>query len=86
MKTAKRTDWKTKALLSTEIIHLPHYDSCKSTNGVLLAEPSIAGRIRTSSGKEFLRVKFRVWPGRGTVIETGLRSELLGVIKQIVPE
>jgi len=54
--------------------------------GILLAEPSIEGRVRTSSGKEILRVKFRVWPGRGAAIETGLRSELLGVIKRIVPE
>ncbi|MDH3216416.1 MAG: mechanosensitive ion channel family protein [Candidatus Krumholzibacteria bacterium] len=53
---------------------------------ILLAAPSIEGRVRTSSGKEILRVKFRVWPGRGTAIETGLRSELLALIKRIVPE
>lgn len=54
--------------------------------GILLAGPSIEGRVRTSAGKELLRVKFRVWPGRGTTIESGLRSELLGMIKRIVPE
>jgi small-conductance mechanosensitive channel len=54
--------------------------------GVLLAKPTLEGRIRTSSGKEFIRVKFRVWPGRGTAIEAGFRNELLGVIKRIVPE
>jgi len=54
--------------------------------GVLLSAPSIEGRVRTSSGKEFVRVKFRVWPGRGAAIESGLRNELLGVIKRIAPE
>lgn len=54
--------------------------------GVLLAKPSLEGRVRTSSGKGFLRVMFRIWPGRGTAIETGFRNELLGVIKRIVPE
>jgi small-conductance mechanosensitive channel len=54
--------------------------------GILLVAPSIEGRVRTSSGREFLRVKFRVWPGRGGAIESGLRSELLGVIKRIMPE
>ena len=54
--------------------------------GILLAAPSIEGRVRTSSGKGFLRVKFRVWPGRGAAIESGLRNELLGLIKRIVPE
>jgi small conductance mechanosensitive channel len=54
--------------------------------GILLAAPTIAGRVRASSGKEFLRVNFHVWPGRGTAIESGFRNELLGVIKRIVPD
>jgi len=33
--------------------------------GIFLAPPSKEARIKTSSGKEFLRIKFRIWPGRG---------------------
>jgi small-conductance mechanosensitive channel len=54
--------------------------------GIFRAEPSIEGRVRISPDKEILRVKFRIWPGRGTPIEAGLRNELFAVIKQIVPE
>ena len=44
--------------------------------GILLAPPSIKGTIHTSTGKDFLRVKFRIWPGRGAPIETTFRQEL----------
>ena len=53
--------------------------------GILLAAPLVEGRVRKSPGKELLRVKFRVWPGRGAALESGLRSELLGTIKRVVP-
>lgn len=47
--------------------------------------PSIEGRIKTSSGKEFLRVKFRLWPGRGTPIETVFKQEVLYSLKALDP-
>lgn len=61
-------------------------DALEQYGRILLAAPSIEGRVRTSSGKELLRVKFRVWPGRGAAIESGVRSELLSAIKSIVPK
>lgn len=51
--------------------------------GILLAPPSINGKMHTSTGKEFLRVKFRVWPGRGTPIETTFRQELTQSFKDL---
>lgn len=51
--------------------------------GILLTEPSIEGRMKTSSGKVFLRVKFRIWPGRGAPIETNFKQELLGRLRSI---
>ena len=45
--------------------------------------PSIEGRIKTSSGKEFLRVKFRLWPGRGTPIETVFKQEVFYSLKAL---
>jgi small conductance mechanosensitive channel len=44
--------------------------------GVLVREPTIVGRQRLDSGKEFLRLKFRLWPNRGGPLETTFRQEL----------
>jgi small conductance mechanosensitive channel len=46
-------------------------------SGILVTPPSIEGRLKTRSGKEFLRVKFRLWPGRGTPIETVFKQEVV---------
>ncbi|NIS74909.1 MAG: hypothetical protein GTO08_06445 [Deltaproteobacteria bacterium] len=51
--------------------------------GILLTEPSIEGRMETSSGKVFLGVKFRIWPGRGAPIETNFKQELLARLRSI---
>ena len=53
--------------------------------GILLTPPSVEGRIKTSSGKEFLRIKFCIWPGRGTTIETTLKQEIVQLLKGIDP-
>ena len=34
------------------------------------------GRQRLDSGKEFLRLKFRIWPNRASPIETTFKQEL----------
>ena len=54
-------------------------------SGTFVYPPSIEGRIKTSSGKEFLRVKFRLWPGRGTPIETVFKQEVLYALKALDP-
>ena len=51
--------------------------------GIFITPPSIKGRIKTSTGKEFLRVKFRIWPGRGGTIETSVKREIIENLKQI---
>ena len=53
--------------------------------GVLLAPPSVEGRVKTISGKEFLRVEFRTWPGRGTPVETALKQEIPFALKALDP-
>jgi small conductance mechanosensitive channel len=50
--------------------------------GVSAREPAIVGRQRLDSGKEFLRLKFRVWPNRGGPIETTFRQELEAELKR----
>jgi small conductance mechanosensitive channel len=58
-------------------------DAAEQFSGLLITEPSSEGRIKTGSGKEFLRIKFRIWPGRGAALETTLKQEILQSLKQV---
>jgi len=51
--------------------------------GILMTPPTIEGRVKTSSGKEFLRVKFRIWPGQGGPLEAGFKREVVESLKTI---
>jgi small-conductance mechanosensitive channel len=53
--------------------------------GIFVSPPSLGGRVKTGSGKEFLRAKFRLWPGRGAPIETFFKQELLSALKALDP-
>ena len=53
--------------------------------GVLLAPPSVEGRVKTISGKEFLRIEFRTWPGRGGPVEAALKQEVPYALKALDP-
>jgi moderate conductance mechanosensitive channel len=54
--------------------------------GIMRHPPSIEGRYTTSTGREFVRVKFRIWPDRGEPIEKSFRPELLAALKKIDPD
>lgn len=45
--------------------------------GILVRPATIEGIIKMDSDKEILRIKFRIWPGRGTPIETIFKQELV---------
>jgi small conductance mechanosensitive channel len=51
--------------------------------GILITPPTIEGRFNTSSGKEFLRVKFRIWPGQGGPLESSFKREVVESLKAI---
>lgn len=51
--------------------------------GILISNPSIIGRFELDSKKEFLRLKFRLWPNRGQPIETTLVKELTAHLKTL---
>jgi hypothetical protein len=53
--------------------------------GILLTQPSIEGRQVLSTGKEFLRLKFRIWPNRGQPIETTFAKELAALLREQDP-
>jgi small-conductance mechanosensitive channel len=51
--------------------------------GILMAPASIEGVRRTSRGKEFLRLKFRIWPGRGGPLETVFKQDLVNALREV---
>jgi len=51
--------------------------------GILMTPPDYEGRKSTSAGRRFLRVKFRIWPGRGTAIENEFRKEVFDNLKKL---
>lgn len=54
--------------------------------GILMTEPSNEGRLQLGSGKEILRLKFRIWPNRGQPIETTYVQELTAAMRQTDPD
>jgi small conductance mechanosensitive channel len=53
--------------------------------GIFVTQPSVEGKMRTSSGKIFLRIKFRIWPGRGNALETTVKQEIVQSLKELDP-
>jgi small conductance mechanosensitive channel len=54
--------------------------------GILMTEPSSEGRRVLGSGKEILRLKFRIWPNRGQPIESSYVQELTAELRRADPE
>jgi small-conductance mechanosensitive channel len=75
-KIARQAEGKVAVIINALFEQLP---------GILLTAPSIEGRVKTASGKEFLRVEFRTWPGRGTPVETALKQEIPYALKTLDP-
>ncbi len=42
--------------------------------------------VKTSTGKEYKRIIFRIWPGRGAPIESTFKQELIQELKVIDPD
>ncbi len=54
--------------------------------GILITEPSNEGRQILGSGREILRIKFRIWPNRGQPIESSFVQELTAELKRRDPD
>ena len=53
--------------------------------GIMRSPPSVEGCIRNRAGREFLRLKFRIWPDRVEPITQSFRQELLHGLKKLDP-
>ena len=74
---ADRIEETARVVTSTAIEQYP---------GILRAPPEVAGRTSTQSGKTYLRIKFRIWPGRGGPLEALFQKEMLQSLKKIDPD
>jgi len=54
--------------------------------GICITEPSTEGRMETATGKEYLRLKFRIWPNRGQPIESTFVKELTAALQVLDAE
>ena len=54
--------------------------------GIFVSEPLILGCIKTSGGSKFFRVEFRIWPGRGELLETTLKQQISMSIRKFDSE
>lgn len=57
----------------------------EQTPAIFRAPHEIVGRQITSSGRIFMPIKFRIWPGRGAPIETGFRQQPILALREIGP-
>ncbi len=72
----------------------PSFDTLVSTSvkavyerypNIFRASPSGEKVIKTSDGKEYKRMIFKIWPGRGAPLETTFKQELFQGIKTLDP-
>jgi small conductance mechanosensitive channel len=74
------------AACMTEIVDSIVTAAFEQFPGIFLTPPSSEGVIKTKSGRIFLRIKFRIWPGRGNPLETTLKQELVQSLKKLDPD
>ncbi|MGB5546182.1 MAG: mechanosensitive ion channel domain-containing protein [Polyangiales bacterium] len=53
--------------------------------GILLLPPTIENIHDTGAGDGYVRIKFRVWPGQGQLIEGPIKEGLVSALKQLDP-
>ena len=51
--------------------------------GIIRDKPEIKAPATTLAGRIFVRVKFRIWPGRNTPIETAYKQEIVQTLKTL---
>lgn len=54
---------------------------------IILTDPEFMGiREAESGGWSYIRIKFRIWPGQGALVETGFKPRVLTALKKEYPE
>ena len=84
--TIPKTEDETVSALSIQRIIALSKGVHEQFPGILLTLPSIEGEKQTTAGRKFLRIKFRIWPGRGAPIEDSFKKEIVQEMKAIDTE
>ncbi len=53
--------------------------------GVLLLAPSVEGRSTTEAGYTYIRIKFRIWPGQGALLENFVKPAVVASLRELEP-
>lgn len=53
--------------------------------GILLLPPTIEGRAEAPAGYRYVRIKFRIWPGQGVVLEKAVSAAVVQSMKELDP-
>jgi small conductance mechanosensitive channel len=53
--------------------------------GILLLPPSVEDQHETRGGYGYLRIRFRIWPGQGSVVENAVKPAVVQALKQLDP-
>ena len=51
--------------------------------GIIISPIAVEGRKKALSGREYLRIRLPVWPGRGESVEKDLREELAAALRTV---
>lgn len=54
--------------------------------GIMRGKPELSAREQTQSGRVFLRVKFRIWPGRTDPVKEAFKPEIVATLKLLNPD
>jgi small conductance mechanosensitive channel len=54
--------------------------------GIMRDNPEIGARSSTPAGRVFVRVKFRIWPGRSGPVENAYKQEIVQTLKTLDSE
>ena len=54
--------------------------------GIMRSRPEFSAREHTQSGRVFVRVKFRIWPGRIDPIREAFKTEIAATLKLLNPD
>lgn len=74
---AKRMEAEVRLMVEAAVEQYP---------GIFRAAPEVMDRLSTRAGRSYLRLKFRIWPGRGAPLEGPFRQELIQVARRIQPD
>jgi len=73
------------ATRAAELVRKRTQSAIEQFPGIARAAPEIIPQHTTSGGKTFMRIKFRIWPGRGAPLEGFFRQDIIQAMKGVDP-